>query len=117
MVENLLDTLLGKLKNLVDSETVVGKPIVAGKATVIPVTKISFGFGVGGGRTKADSESGTGSGGGAIIEPVAIIMIEDDAIRVHSLKDHGIAKVIEMVPGMIKNFGKSRGSGKGKGKE
>jgi len=27
MVESLLDTLLGKLKNLVDSETVIGKQL------------------------------------------------------------------------------------------
>jgi len=114
MVENLLDTLLGKLKTLVDSETVVGKPISVGKATVIPVTKISFGFGAGGGKSKGDGDSGTGTGGGAIIEPVAIIMIEDEAIRVHSLKDNSIAKVIEMVPGILKKFGKSKGSGKEK---
>lgn len=117
MVENLLDTLLGKLKNLVDSETVVGKPIVAGKATVIPVTKISFGFGVGSGRTKADSESGTGSGGGAIIEPVAIIMVEEDTVRVHSLKDHSLGKVIEMVPEILKKFSKSGHARKGREKD
>jgi len=116
MVENLLDTLLGKLKTLVDSETVVGKPISVGKATVIPVTKISFGFGAGGGKSKGDGDSGTGTGGGAIIEPVAIIMIEDDSVRVHSLKDNTIAKVIEMVPGILKKFSKSKDSGKDKSK-
>lgn len=114
MVENLLDTLLGKLKNLVDSETVIGKPISAGKATVIPVTKISFGFGAGGGKAKGDGESGTGTGGGAIIEPVAIIMIEDDLIRVHSLKDNTIAKVIDLVPGILKKFSKTKDSGQEK---
>ncbi len=117
MVENLLDTLLGKLKTLMDSETVVGKPISVGKATVIPVTKISFGFGAGGGKSKGDGDSGTGTGGGAIIEPVAIIMIEDEAVRVHSLKDHSIAKVIEMVPGILKKFGKSKSSGRGKSED
>jgi uncharacterized spore protein YtfJ len=114
MVENLIDTLLGKLKDLVDSETVVGKPIEAGKAIVIPVTKISFGFGAGGGQTKSDTDKGSGTGGGAIIEPIAIIMVEDGAVRVHSLKEGNLAKVVEMVPGIIKKFTKSKSAGKGK---
>lgn len=117
MVENLLDTLLGKLKDLVDSETVVGKPIEAGKTTVIPVTKISFGFGAGGGQAKDKGDSGTGTGGGAIIEPVAIIMVEEGSVRVHSLKDSNIGKVIEMVPGILKKFGKNKDSEKKKDKE
>jgi uncharacterized spore protein YtfJ len=111
MVENLLDTLLEKLKSLVDSETVIGKPIEVGKATVIPVTKISFGFGAGGGKTKGEVDSGTGTGGGAIIEPVAIIMIEDGAVRVHTLKGNNLGKVIELVPGILKKFSKSKDSG------
>ncbi|MCD6205677.1 MAG: sporulation protein [Candidatus Marinimicrobia bacterium] len=117
MVENLLDTLLGKLKELVDSETVVGKPIQAGKTTVIPVTKISFGFGAGGGTSKGDDNSGTGTGGGAIIEPVAVIMIEGDKVRVHSLKESNVGKVIEMVPNILKKFTKSKESEGPKEKE
>ena len=116
MVENLLDTLLGKLKTLVDSETVIGKPISAGKATVIPVTKISFGFGAGGGKTKTEGDSGSGTGGGAIIEPVAIIMVEDDNVRVHSLKENAVGKVIDMVPGILKKFSKGKESGDGESK-
>ncbi len=114
MVENLIDILLGKLKDMVDSETVVGKPITAGKATIIPVTKISFGFGAGGGQSKGDADKGTGTGGGAIMEPVAIIIIEDSGVRVHSLKDNQLAKVFEMVPGIIKKFTKSKAAGKEK---
>ncbi|MCK4716414.1 MAG: sporulation protein [Candidatus Marinimicrobia bacterium] len=114
MVENLIDTLLGKLKDLVDSETVIGKPIQAGKSTVIPVTKISFGFAAGGGKSKDDKDRGTGTGGGAIIEPVAIIIIEDDNVRVQSLKDRSLAKVIDMVPGILKKFTKTKESTKEK---
>lgn len=114
MVENLIDTLLGKLKLLVDSETVVGKPIEAGETTIIPVTKISFGFAAGSNLGKDEKDKSSGSGGGALIEPVAIITVEKGEVKVHSLKDGSLGKVFEMVPGILKKLTKSKGKMKGK---
>lgn len=117
MVEQLIEVLLGKLKTLVDSETVIGQPIETAAATVIPVTKISFGFGVGSGRGKTEKEQGSGSGGGAIIEPIAIITIQEGEIRVHNLKGDSLGKVIETIPIILKKFtqsGESKKKRKGK---
>ena len=43
-INNLMQTTLQKIKELVDASTVVGEPIVAGSATIIPVSRISYGF-------------------------------------------------------------------------
>jgi uncharacterized spore protein YtfJ len=114
MVENLIDTLLGKLKSLVDSETVVGKAIEVGETTIIPITKISFGFAVGGNLGKDEKDKSSGSGGGAFIEPIAVITVEKGEVKVHSLKDGSLAKVFEMVPGILKKLTQTKGKKKGK---
>ncbi len=114
MVEHLIDTLLGKLKSLVDSETVVGKPIEVGETTIIPVTKISFGFAAGGNLGKDEKDKSSGSGGGAFIEPIAVITVEKGEVKVHSMKDGSLGKVFEMVPGILRKLTQSKGKKKGK---
>lgn len=122
MIESLVDTLLDKLKDIVASETVVGKPVETPEATVIPVSKISLGFGAGGSgsiETSKDKGKGSGTGGAAVIEPVAIITICKGEVKVHKLKDKGLdfGKIIELVPDLIGKFSKSKKDGKGKNKK
>ncbi len=109
MMEGLIDTLLSRLREIVASETVIGKPISAEGATVIPITKISLGFGAGGGTgPEADSKkaSGTGLGGGAMIEPLAIITIQQGEVKIHRLseKSAGLNKIMEVVPELIEKY-------------
>ena len=47
MIKDLVDTMLDRLKKIVETDTVVGKPIQSDNTTVIPITKISLGFGAG----------------------------------------------------------------------
>ncbi len=112
MIEKVVDTLLSKLKDIVSSETVVGKPIQAGETTIVPVTKISVGFGAGSGGKDDDSKGhhGTGTGGGASIEPVAIITVHQGDVKIHLMngENHGIKKIIDLVPGVIEKFSKNK---------
>ncbi|MBL7135623.1 MAG: sporulation protein [Candidatus Marinimicrobia bacterium] len=122
MIESLVDTLLDKLKDIVASETVVGKPVETPEATIIPVSKISLGFGAGGGgsvETAKDKGKGSGTGGGAVIDPVAIISICKGEVKVHKLKEKGldIGKIVELVPELISKFSKSKKAGKGRVKK
>jgi len=122
MIVNLIDTLLDKLKDIVASETVVGKAVETPEATVIPVSKISLGFVAGGSgsiETSKDKGKGSGTGGGAVIEPVAIITICEGEVKVHKLKDKGVefGKVIELVPDLIGKLSKLKKDGKGKNKK
>ena len=47
-LENLVDVAMQKLRSIADGETVVGKPIVVGDTTIIPISSIKVGFATGG---------------------------------------------------------------------
>ncbi|MCK9243744.1 MAG: sporulation protein [Candidatus Marinimicrobia bacterium] len=109
MLEGLVNTLLSRLREIVASETVIGKPIEAEGATVIPVTKISIGF-MAGGSTNPDETKkkidGSGLGGGAMIEPLAVITIQKGEVKIHRIKEKasGVDKIMEIVPEIIEKY-------------
>ena len=48
-LENLMDTTLKNIKNMVDVNTIIGEPIeTASGITIIPISKVCFGFAAGG---------------------------------------------------------------------
>ncbi len=108
MIKDLVDTMLDRLKKIVETDTVVGKPIQVESTTVIPITKISLGFAAGTGGSKENNE-GAGTGGGAVIEPIAVVTIQDGIVKVSSLKksESNLHKVLEIVPDIVKKFDKS----------
>lgn len=111
MLEGIVDKLLSRLREIVTSETVIGKPIQVGESTVIPITKISLGFGAGAGSSDTKEKgSGSGTGGGAVIEPVAIITIHKDEMKIHILKkkESGLEKIFEALPDLICKLAKSK---------
>ncbi len=112
MLENLIDTLLTRLKEIVSSETVIGEPITAGEATVIPITKISLGFGAGGNNPEEakGKAAGSGIGGGAVIEPIAVITILKGEVRIHYLKEKeaGLEKIADLIPKVLDRFVKPK---------
>jgi len=104
-VSEILKDIVGELKNIATSQTVVGDPITVGDKTVIPVVKISVGFGAGGGQGIKGDQSGFGGGGGgaAKIEPSAFIIMDDKKISLLSAKPGKLDALVEAVPGL---FGK-----------
>ena len=83
-VSDILKSVVGELREIAKSESVIGQPVTLGDRTVIPVMKLSFGFGAGGGQgtdEKHGSGFGGGGGGGAKIEPAAFIVMEKDSVR------------------------------------
>ena len=81
-LEILVKTAIEKIREVADTETVIGKPIVTSNGTtVIPVSKISIGFGSGGSdlpTKQAKDLFGGGAGGGVSIQPIAFITIMPD---------------------------------------
>jgi uncharacterized spore protein YtfJ len=51
-VVEILKAVVGELKEMTNSRTVVGAPISAGDKTLVPVVTITVGFGAGGGQGK-----------------------------------------------------------------
>ena len=83
-VVEILKGVVGELKEMAQSESIIGDPITIGERTVIPIVKISVGFGAGGGQGEAEKAGtgfGGGGGGGAKIEPAAFIIMDKDGIQ------------------------------------
>jgi len=108
-VVEILQGVVGELKDMARSESIVGEPITIGERTVVPIVKISVGFGAGGGQgehDKAGTGFGGGGGGGARIEPAAFIIIDKDGIRLLPAKKGSWEGVIEAIPGLARKIAK-----------
>jgi len=131
-VEALLKATIGEMERLLASKTVIGEPITAGGKTVIPLLSVGAGFGVGAGSGKGDEGTGGGAGGGFGMKPIAVIVIEEDAVRVEPVRKGGgslIEQLADKVPQLIKKeidereerkqkeSAEKKGEEKGKGKE
>ena len=74
-LSDLMDASLAKIREMVDSNTVVGQPITTPDGvTLIPVSRLSFGFGAGGSDygKQPTPNFGGGAGAGVKVDPVAL---------------------------------------------
>jgi len=107
-ISDLMETAMQKMRELIDADTIVGKPITAADGTtLIPVSKVSFGF-IGGGSDiphKQDKSGfGGGTGAGVQITPVAFIVAKGgdvDILYINPPSMSSIDRIIETVPGII----------------
>ncbi len=107
-IEGMLGVSMEKIREMVDVNTVIGDPITTpdGLATVIPVSRVSFGFGSGGSDLPAKSENelfGGGAGAGVTIRPVGFLVIKDGDVKLLQMEDNnkGIGKILESVPDAV----------------
>ena len=88
-VKDLVTSAIGRIHELSDADTIIGKPIkIDDSITIIPVSKVSYGFAAGGSDFPSKSEKdlfGGGSGGGVSIQPLAFIVISDGDVRLLEL--------------------------------
>ena len=105
VVDSLVKTTLGEIEKVLSTRTVVGEPIAAQDATLIPLISIGFGFGAGGasgrGEAKQKGEgAGGGTGGGAWVRPVAIIIVDKEGVRIEPIRG-GLSAAIERIGEVI----------------
>ena len=108
-VVDILRSVVGELREIAKSETVVGEPISVGNRTVIPIVTISVGFGAGGGQgedKKAMTGFGGGGGGGARIEPSAFIIMDEDGVSLLPMAKGKWDQIIDAIPGIAKKISK-----------
>lgn len=114
-IEGLMSVAMENIKSMVDVNTIVGEPVVTPDgATIVPISRVSFGFGAGGSEFSAnpvdkksdDKMFGGGSGGGATIKPVAFLVVNKDTIRILPITNtlSTIDRVVDMVPEAIGKF-------------
>ena len=114
-LEILVKTAIEKIKEMVDTETIVGKPIDTSNGTVIiPISKVSVGFGSGGSdlpTKQAKDLFGGGAGGGVSIQPIAFITILPDGnvkllqMTINASKENAalalIPDIVDKITGII----------------
>ena len=107
-LESLVKTTMGEIERLVNTKTLVGDPIVVGDTTLIPLISVGFGFGAGSNSgisvSKQKGEmAGAGSGGGAGIKPVAVIIVNNEGVKVESVGgvSGAIEKITETAPKIV----------------
>lgn len=106
-LNDLLRETMGKIHEMVDTNTIVGEPITTPDGvTLIPISRVSFGFGSGGGDygKTAPQNFGGGSGAGVKIDPVAFLVIKDGVTRVLPVAippASTVDRVIDMVPDIM----------------
>lgn len=84
-VEKLLKGTVEELDRLLNAKNVLGAPIEKEGATIIPLVSYGFGFGAGGNADQKKGQGGgTGAGGG--IKPMGAIIIDENGVRIESLK-------------------------------
>ena len=106
-LNDLMQTAMEKVREMVDTNTIVGQPITTPDGvTLIPISKVSSGFGGAGGdygKTQP-KDFGGGSAAGVKIDPVAFLVIRDGITRVLPVAVPPVStldRVFEMVPDLM----------------
>ena len=104
----ILGTTIDKIKDMVDSRTIIGDPIDAGQGIkVIPVSKVTYGFASGGSDFPSKSAKelfGGGGGAGVTLTPVAFLVINNGSVSVKYISegpDSSMERVISSLPELV----------------
>jgi len=116
-ISSLMETTMGKIREMVDANTVVGAPITTPDGiTVIPVSRITYAFASGGSdfRVKEKPAFGGGNGAGVKIDPIGFLIVKEGNVRMVSITppaNNTVDRVIEKAPELmdtIETFFKKR---------
>lgn len=95
-----IDALFKGMETLIQSKTVVGEPIEAHGALIIPLLEITAGMATGSFGAK-NGEKGAGAMN-TKITPVALLIIEDGRTRLVSIKDQDVfTRLLDLIPEAI----------------
>lgn len=110
VLQENLDTIFEKFKNMIKVETVVGEAVQIGDAILVPFVDVTFGFGTGTNEGAASNPKASygGGGGGAKLEPTAVLVIKGERIELFNIKGSakytGFDRLIGMVPDLIQKL-------------
>lgn len=138
-LNQIIETSLGKIKSVADSNTVFGDPIhLNDKVVVLPFSKVSVGFAAGGAdyfgkkpETADKPQFAGGNGAGVSVTPLGFIIVNGDQVQVVDLKapvaaaeqagNNPISKAIEGINTLLDKapeiWGKIKGFKKDKSEE
>ncbi len=103
-INNLMDTAMQKIREMVDVNTIVGEPITSSDGMlIIPVSRVSYGFAAGGSDipNKTDKQFfGGGSGAGISIVPIAFLVVYEGEVKLLNINANTTTadRVVSLVP-------------------
>lgn len=115
-IESMMAATMESIRDMIDVNTVVGEPIAtADGATVVPISRVSFGFVAGGGEygvpeparaAAAPQRDGLpfagGSGAGVTVQPLGFLVTGPDAVRLLPAQCYQpIDRLIELIPQVV----------------
>lgn len=118
-IESIMNSAIEKLKDMVETNTVLGEKIETPTGFVVPLTKISVGFVAGGGEYSAGQKQvkttssypyAGGTGSGVCVQPIGFLCVEDGKTSLIKLDSKtpfekivdNLPRVAEAVAGAIK---------------
>jgi uncharacterized spore protein YtfJ len=105
-IDELLDKVSGHVKDLADTETVLGDEFKLGEYTCRPVIKVASGFGSGTGTgddpKKKGKGSGTGAGAALCVVPVGFLAAKGDEISfIGTDRKTALSSLFEKMPDLV----------------
>ena len=77
-IEGMMGVTMEKIRQLVDANTIIGEPITVDGATIIPISRVTFGFASGGSDVGAKTNKqmfGGGTGAGLSNAPIPFLTL------------------------------------------
>lgn len=126
MEQNLtqyVDTLFTNMENFTQKDGLIGKPVIQGDKTFLPIMSVTLGYGGGDSQSKGkagttaqstggmnNSMGGGAMGLGAKLSADAIIVIDKDNVLMAPVGAQGnISQVIDKIPQIIGNMNQNQG--------
>lgn len=112
-IHQVMDSVMTKIKEMVDVDTIIGNPITTPDGTtIIPVSKVSFGVGSGGSdfpqAALVDKTAfGGGGGAGVTIKPMAFLVVSGGNVKLLQIDENpnSLDKVVTAIPELIERIG------------
>ena len=116
-IGELMQTAMSSIKDMVDVNTVIGDPVVATSgATIIPISKVSFGFVAGGGEYAIEDNKqkpvptdvfpfAGGTGAGVSVQPVGFLVVTENQVKVLPAQTTGaMERMVELLPQLLEEL-------------
>jgi len=110
-LESVVDNLIDGMHQISKIETVVGEPLQAGDAMLVPIHRVRMGFGAatvgagGHGDTGEGHYGGRGVGGGVQIEPIAVVAVSKDGrprlMAVDGEPEQMLGQLFDQIPDLL----------------
>lgn len=127
-IDSMMHTTMEQIRSMVDVNTVVGTPVAgANGATIIPISRVSFGFVAGGGEYPAEDHKNRavaaepfpfagGTGAGVSVQPVGFLVVDNGTVKMLPAQTNGaMERVVELLPQLLEEVSLN-GEKKGKQK-